>query len=77
MDFNNLTPDEIRGIFSSFEKYLSRFGRKFVKYADLGCKTVRFIGFDDRYLSHMEKQLTYVLRDNCEKYDATLVLCKL
>lgn len=76
MIFDNLTVDEIQNCFTNFDKYLQNFEQKFVKYVDLGCKVVRLIGYSEEFLPHIQKQLTFVLRDNCEKFDATLILWK-
>ena len=76
MLFQNFRDDEMRAIFASIEDYLSNIGQKWVRYLDLGCRTVRLVGYSDEFIPHIEKQLTFVLRDNCEKYDATLYLWK-
>jgi len=76
MIFRNFRDDEKRVIFSGIEKYLSNIEQKWVKYLDLGCRIVRLVGYSDEFIPHIEKQLTFVLRDNCEKYDATLYLWK-
>ena len=34
------------------------------------------IGYSDEFLPHIEKQLTFCLRENLEKFDATLILWK-
>lgn len=74
MQFKDLTKAEIRECFNNVDKYLSAMEKKWVKYVDLGCKVVRLVSYSDKFLPHVEKQLTYVLRDNAEKFDATLIL---
>ncbi len=76
MQFKDFTKQEIRGCFTNIEQYLASKEQKFVKYADLGCAVVRMIGYSEEFLPHIEKQLTFVLRDSAPKYDATLILWK-
>lgn len=76
MNFKDLTKAEIRECFNNIDKYLMQQEKKFVKYVDLGCKVVRLIGYSEEFLPHIEKQLTFVLRDTADKYDATIVLWK-
>lgn len=76
MNYKDLTKNEIRECFNNVDKYLSTLEQRFVKYVDLGCKVVRLIGYSEEFLPHIEKQLTFVLRDNAPKYDATLILWK-
>lgn len=76
MNFKDLTKAEIRECFNNIDKYLMQQEKKFVKYVDLGCKVVRLIGYSEEFLPHIEKQLTFVLRDTADKYDATLILWK-
>lgn len=74
MRFENFTKEEIRICFNNIEKYLETFEQKWVKYIDLGCKTIRLISYSDKFLPLVEKQLTYVLKDSSDKYDSTLVI---
>ena len=76
MRFDNLTQQEIRECFTNIDRYLSSQEQKFIKYVDLGCTVVRLMGYSDEFLPHIEKQLTFVLRDSAPKYDATLILWK-
>ena len=76
MRFDNLTQQEIRECFTNIDLYLSSKEQKFIKYVDLGCTVVRLVGYSDEFLPHIEKQLTFVLRDSAPKYDATLILWK-
>ena len=76
MQFRDFTKEEIRNCFSNIDKYLKNKEKKFIKYVDLGCTVVRLIGYSEEFLPHIEKQLTFVLRDNAPKYDATLILWK-
>jgi hypothetical protein len=45
----------------------------FTKYIDLGTHTVRLVNYSPEFTPHIEKQLTYVLRDKADHYDATLI----
>lgn len=76
MQIKNLAKEEIRSYFQNIEKYLSNKDKKFIKYLDLGCKVVRLIGYSEEFLPHIEKQLTFVLRDSMPKFDATIILWK-
>lgn len=69
-----LYQDKLQEYFCGIDKYLDIENPLYVKYLDLGCKTVRLLGFSDEFLGHIRKQLTFVVRDNSEKFDATLVL---
>lgn len=46
----------------------------FVKYLDLGVRVVRLICYSDAFTPHVEKQLTWSLKDDAPRYDATLVI---
>ena len=50
---------------SSFEKTL---------YIDLGVKIVRLICYNEQFIPHIEKQLTYTMREKSSGYDATIIL---
>ena len=50
---------------SSFEKTL---------FVDLGVKRVRLICYSEGFIPLIERQLTYTLRENLSKYDATIIL---
>lgn len=77
MQFKDFTKEEIRSCFSNIDKYIQEnFEQKFVRYVDLGCKTVRLVGYSEEFLPHIEKQLTFGLRETSSNYDATLVLWK-
>lgn len=50
---------------SSFEKIL---------YIDLGVKIIRLVCCSELFVPHIQKQLTYTLRENAQKYDDTIIL---
>ena len=76
MQFKNLTIEELNAICLKIDNYLASKGVKWVKYIDLGCKIIKVISYSDEFLPHVEKQLTYVLKDNSEKFDDTLIIWK-
>ena len=76
MQIKDLTKEEIRECFNNVQQYLEAKDIKWIKYLDLGCKVVRLISYSEEFLSHVEKQLTFVLRDKAPAYDATLILWK-
>lgn len=76
MQIKDLTKEEIRECFNNVQQYLESKDIKWIKYLDLGCKVVRLISYSEEFLSHVEKQLTFVLRDKAPAYDATLILWK-
>ena len=76
MQIKDLTKEEIRECFNNVQQYLEAKDIKWIKYLDLGCKVVRLISYSEEFLSHVEKQLTFVLRDKASAYDATLILWK-
>lgn len=57
-----------------FDYINSNFELVTTKYVDLGVKTVRFLIYSKEFIPHIEKQLTFGLKDTAESYDATLVL---
>ena len=40
----------------------------------MGSKTIRLMGYSDEFLSHIERQLTFVLKDSADSFDATINL---
>lgn len=60
--------------FEGVNKYLNNKAVYCTKYIDLGCKTVRLICLSEKFVPHIKKQLTYSLKDETSKYDATLVV---
>lgn len=45
-----------------------------IYYLDLGVKIVRIVCYSELFIPHINKQLTYVLREKAANYDATIVL---
>lgn len=76
MIITDIKNEKLQEYYRGLDAYLGIENPCFVKYLDLGCKTIRLLGFSDEFLGHIKKQLTFVLRDNADNYDATLVLFK-
>ena len=74
MRIDNATQLELNQYFSKIDNYVKEKEQKFVRFADFGCKILRIISYSDKFLPHIEKQLTYVLRENSDRYDATIYL---
>lgn len=70
MIIKNLKSEYFEGV----NEYLENKSVCFVKYIDLGCKTVRLISLSDKFIPLIEKQLTYSLQDETSDYDATLIV---
>jgi hypothetical protein len=70
-------PDKTRlaAYFAALESRVQRLGDPvFVKYLDLGTHIVRLVNYSKAFTPHIEKQLTYVLKDAAPRPpDATLV----
>lgn len=60
--------------FEGVNEYLENKSVCFVKYINLGCKTVRLISLSDKFIPLIEKQLTYSLQDETSDYDATIIV---
>ncbi len=73
MRIDNPTKEEKRQMFLNLDNYLeTNYKQQYVKYLDLGVKIVKLICYSKDFIHLVEKQLDYVLKDNCEKFDATL-----
>ena len=69
----NVEEREKEEIFKKIDCYLEKnFENKTVKFLDLGVKIVRLEIYSIEFLPHIEKQLSYPLKDNSDKFDATL-----
>jgi len=77
MRIDNLTKEKLREYNNNLLNYIEA-NNKLVKtlYLDLGVKIVRLLCYSEEFIPHLEKQLTYILRENSDKYDATIVLWK-
>ncbi len=69
------TQQEYVSYIDKINQYMkSNYEVKWVKYVEIGSKTIRLIGYSDEFLSHIERQLTFVLKDSADSFDATINL---
>ena len=52
----------LNGYFKKIIAYAQRKPLCFTKYIDLGVKVIRILSYDQGFLAHIQRQLTYVLR---------------
>ena len=91
MRINNPSKEQLRQYFHNLDAHIVSLpgstGEPFwIKYLDLGVKVVRLINYSPEFTPHVEKQLTYILKDvtpikveqnsNAVHFDATLVIWK-
>lgn len=66
---------ELQGYINKIDKHINSNNKlEWTRYVTLGAKTVRLLGYSNDFLSHVEKQLTYILKDSAETFDATIIL---
>ena len=70
------TKEEIKNSFKSLGQYVAQKEVKFIRYLSLGGKVLRVISYSNEFLPHIEKQLTYIIKETESSYDATLILWK-
>ena len=69
----SFTNEERKKTFANLESHIqNHYKPVFVKYLDLGVKTVRIINYSAGFSHLIEKQLKFVLKDKAAKFDATL-----
>lgn len=77
MRLSNLPKEQLHQYFSKLDMHISSYGKPlWIKYLDLGVKIVRLINYSPEFTSHVEKQLTYVLKETSASYDTTLIIWK-
>jgi hypothetical protein len=77
MRIDNPAPEKLSHYFSVLDKRLQEIGAlQWTKYLDLGTHIIRLVNYSPEFTPHVEKQLTYALKDASPKYDATLVIWK-
>lgn len=77
MQIKNTTSQQIKSYFNNLDEYIKTLGEPvWIKYLDLGVKVVRLISYSEEFKPHVEKQLTYVLKDSVNNFDDTLVIWK-
>lgn len=70
---DNPTVKEKQNIFHNLNNYLEKnFKIEYVKYLDLGCKTIKLICYSQDFIHLVEKQLSFVLKDSALSYDSVL-----
>jgi hypothetical protein len=75
MRVDNPPKEKLAAYFAALDRRAAGAGVPvFVKYLDLGTQKVRLVSYSREFIPHIEKQLTYALRDASEQYDATLVV---
>lgn len=68
-------PEQLTRCFSVLDARARQAGEPvFVKYLDLGVRVVRLINHSATFTPHVEKQLTWSLKESAPHYDATLVI---
>ena len=65
---------DLSNYFNRLKSYIETKPRTFTKYIDLGVKVIRIVSYDKDFLPHIQRQLTYVLRDNADHYDGSLII---
>jgi hypothetical protein len=75
MRIDNPPAEKLAASFAVLTRRASR-GKEpvFVKYLDLGTRMVRLLNYAPEFTPHIEKQLTYVLRDYEDHHDVSLVV---
>jgi hypothetical protein len=67
--------DDVRETFRRLEARANVSGPlEWVRYLDLGTHVVRLVNYSKGFTPHVEKQLSYVLREDAEEFDVTLVI---
>ncbi len=74
MQIKNLEKDETEKIFNLIDEYLNQQDIKWIKYLDLGIKTIKIISYCNDFLPLVERQLTYILKDEAKNFDDTLII---
>lgn len=70
-----LQPEKIINYFLKIDAYVRENNQMlWQKYVQLGSRTVRLLCYSKDFIPLIEKQLSYVLKDKSENYDATIVL---
>jgi hypothetical protein len=78
MRIDNPTPQQLESYFSRLERHCTETvgAPLWTKYLDLGTCVVRVINYSKEFAAHIEKQLTFVLKDAMPRFDTTLVVWK-
>ena len=75
MRIDNPTKEKLREYNDNLLKYIkANYSPVKTYYLDLGVKVVRLLCFSEEFIPHIQKQLTFTLKDNADRFDATVVL---
>lgn len=73
--FTNKGHQEISSYIKKIDSYIKSNNQlHWQKYVKLGSKTVKLICYSKDFIPLIEKQLSYTLKDNATKHDATIIL---
>lgn len=75
MHIDNVNKEQLQKYHERLENHVSN-SFKWIKYIDLGTHVVRLISYSQEFIPLIEKQLSYVLKNNSSTYDATLIVWK-
>ena len=77
MRIDNPTQEKLREYCDNLNNYVKKNNELVeTRYIDLGVKTLRVLNYSREFTHLMEKQLAYSIKDDADKYDATLILWK-
>ncbi len=76
MLIKNPNKEKLQSYFAGVNKYLDSKEHICTKYIDLGSNIARIIFLSKEFLPLAEKQLSYCLKDESPKYDATIIVWK-
>jgi hypothetical protein len=75
MRIDNVNNKQLQNYYERLENHIDQ-SFICIKYIDLGTHIVRLINYSQEFIPLIEKQLSYVLKNNSSKYDATLIVWK-
>ncbi len=75
MFFEHPTKEQMDTVFTILKKNVETENTlQWVKYIDLGVKTIRLMNYSPEFTGHVQKQLAYVLKDEVSHFDTTIVI---
>ena len=78
MKIDNPSPTQLAAYFAALDKRAASSNNfddyQRVLFLDLGTRIVKVVSYSKAFTSHIEKQLSYVIRSNSSHYDATIVI---
>ncbi|MDR1167967.1 MAG: hypothetical protein LBK53_03635 [Heliobacteriaceae bacterium] len=75
MRIDNPSQEQLRHYFKRLDEHAGQ-TPQWIKYLDLGTHIVKLINYSPEFTPHVQKQLTYVLKNSAPHHDATLVIWK-